>query len=69
MISALKGCIMELKKQMMHKKKTPKKQIEETCSNYTFQNESDIVDVWEVAGTKENTEWDAVKQILAYLGM
>ena len=50
-------------------KKTTKKQIEETCSNYPFQNESDIVDVWEVAGTKENTEWDAVKQILAYLGL
>ena len=43
------------------------KNIEEKCSNYTRKHESDIVDLWEVAGTKQTTEWGGIKQCLAIL--
>ena len=45
------------------------KKMEETCSNLTMKHESNIVDVWEVAGTKEATEWGAMKQCLPILGL
>lgn len=32
-----------------------------------MEHESDIVDIWEVAGTKETTELDTMKQYLAIL--
>ena len=32
------------------------KKFEKTCSSYTIKHESDIVNVWEVAETKESTE-------------
>ena len=45
------------------------KKIVEKCLNYTMRYESDIVDVWEVAGTKESTEWGGMKQYLPILGL
>ena len=45
------------------------KKIEEKCSIYTMKHESDIVDVWEVAGTKQTTEWGGMKQCLTILGL
>ena len=44
------------------KKKNLKK-----CSNYTMKHENGIADVWEVAGTKQTTEWGGMKQYLAIL--
>ena len=44
------------------------KKIEET-SKYTMKYKSDIVDVWEVAGTRQITESGAMKQCLATLGL
>ena len=32
-----------------------------------FYNETRIADVWEVAGTKQTTEWGGMKQYLAIL--
>ena len=43
------------------------KQIEEKCSNYTMKHESGIVDVWEVAGTKQTIESGGMKQCFAVL--
>ena len=43
------------------------KKSEEKCPNYTMKHESDMVDVWEVAGTKQTTEWGGMKQYLAIL--
>ena len=43
------------------------KKVEEKCPNYTMKHESDIVGVWEVAGTKQTTEWGGMKQCLAIL--
>ena len=43
------------------------KKIEEKGSNYTMKYESSIVDVWEVAVTKQTTEWGGMKQCFAVL--
>ena len=32
-----------------------------------MKHENDIVDVWEVAGTKQTTEWGSMKHCLAIL--
>ena len=60
---------MELKNQTVHKSLYAEiKKFEENCSNYTMKRESDIVDIREVAGIKQTTEWGALKQCLTILG-
>ena len=41
--------------------------IEEKCSDYTMKHESEIADVWKLAGTKQTIEWGGMKQCLAIL--
>ena len=41
----------------------------EEASKYKMKHEGDIVDVSEVAGTKQTTEPGAMKQCLAILGL
>ena len=54
---------------MVHKSLYVKDKKIEKVSKYKMEHESDIVDIWEVAGTKQTTESGAMKQCLAILGL
>ena len=52
---------------MLHKSIYVEDKKFEEASKYKMKHESDIVDVWEVAGTEQTTESGAMKQCLAIL--
>ena len=53
---------------MVHKSLYVEGKKFEEASKYKMKYESDIVDVWDVAVTKQTTESGAMKQCLAILG-